>query len=79
MASICKLTASSSTIRMCERLVTREFISVATISCSYFEKWAAVKIEERRQFIHPDEEDSYFTLMKLYEALNNTIAVEKQS
>lgn len=39
---------------------------------------AAARIEERRQLIHPEEEGSYFTLMKLYDVLNNAVAVEEQ-
>ncbi|MEG0451100.1 MAG: response regulator [Lysinibacillus sp.] len=39
---------------------------------------AAIKTEEKRQSIHPEEEGSYFTLMKLYHMLNNAVAVEEQ-
>ncbi|MEG0258371.1 MAG: response regulator [Lysinibacillus sp.] len=39
---------------------------------------AAIRIEEKRQSFCRDEEESYFMLMKLYDALNNTFAVEEQ-
>lgn len=39
---------------------------------------AAVVIEEKLQTIHPEEDRSYFTLMKLYALLNNAVAVEEQ-
>ncbi|WP_234007855.1 BTAD domain-containing putative transcriptional regulator [Lysinibacillus sp. FJAT-14745] len=39
---------------------------------------AAVKVQEKVQSFSTDEEDSYFTLMKLYALLNNTAAVEEQ-
>ncbi|MGE7674912.1 response regulator [Lysinibacillus sp. NPDC094403] len=39
---------------------------------------AAVKVQEKVQSFSPDEEDSYFTLMKLYDLLNNAAAVEEQ-
>lgn len=39
---------------------------------------AAVKVKEKIQSFFPDEEESYFTLMKLYDLLTNTAAVEEQ-
>jgi len=39
---------------------------------------AAVRVQERIQIISPDEEESYFSLMKLYDLLNNAAAVEEQ-
>ncbi|MGE7110605.1 response regulator [Lysinibacillus sp. NPDC047702] len=39
---------------------------------------AAVRVQERVQTFSPDEEESYFTLMKLYDLLNNAAAVEEQ-
>ncbi|MEY9972656.1 two-component system LytT family response regulator [Lysinibacillus sp. RC46] len=39
---------------------------------------AAVKVQEKVQLFSPDEEESYFTLMKLYDLLNNVAAVEEQ-
>ncbi|MFJ6210518.1 bacterial transcriptional activator domain-containing protein [Lysinibacillus sp. NPDC092081] len=34
-------------------------------------------MQEKVQSFSPDEEDSYFTLMKLYDLLNNAAAVEE--
>ncbi len=39
---------------------------------------AAIKIQEKVQALCADEEDNYFTLMKLYHLLNNVAAVEEQ-
>lgn len=39
---------------------------------------AALKVQEKVQLFSPDEEDSYFTLMRLYHLLNNAAAVEEQ-
>ncbi|KOY83758.1 response regulator [Lysinibacillus macroides] len=39
---------------------------------------AAVKVRERVQALCADEEENYFTLMKLYDLLNNAAAVEEQ-
>ncbi|WP_263297549.1 MULTISPECIES: response regulator [Lysinibacillus] len=39
---------------------------------------AAVKVQEKVQSFSPNEEDSYFTLMKLYHLLNNAAAVGEQ-
>ncbi len=39
---------------------------------------AAVKVQEKVQSFFPDEEESYFTLMKLYNLQNNAAAVEEQ-
>ncbi|WP_374964175.1 response regulator [Lysinibacillus sp. RS5] len=39
---------------------------------------AAVKVQEKVQSFSPNEEDSYFTLMKLYHLLNNAAAVREQ-
>lgn len=39
---------------------------------------AAVMVQEKVQSFSPDEENSYFTLMKLYDLLNNDAAVEGQ-
>ncbi|MFJ7733519.1 response regulator [Lysinibacillus sp. NPDC097231] len=39
---------------------------------------AAVKVQEKVQSYFPDEEESYFTLMKLYNLQNNAAAVEEQ-
>lgn len=38
----------------------------------------AVEVEEKWESIHLEEEKSYFTLMKLYDILNNTAVVEEQ-
>lgn len=39
---------------------------------------AAIKVLEKVQALFADAEDNYFTLMKLYDLLNNTAAVEEQ-
>ncbi|MCS1391216.1 response regulator [Lysinibacillus boronitolerans] len=39
---------------------------------------AAIKVQEKVQALFADAEDNYFTLMKLYDLLNNTAAVEEQ-
>lgn len=39
---------------------------------------AAIKVQEKVQELYADAEDNYFTLMKLYELLNNSAAVEEQ-
>lgn len=39
---------------------------------------AAVKVQEKVQALFSDAEENYFTLMKLYDLLNNTAAVEEQ-
>ncbi|WP_416141285.1 bacterial transcriptional activator domain-containing protein [Lysinibacillus capsici] len=39
---------------------------------------AAIKVQEKVQELFADAEDNYFTLMKLYELLNNSAAVEEQ-
>lgn len=39
---------------------------------------AAIELEEKLQMIYPEEESSYFTLMKLYALSNNAVAVEEQ-
>lgn len=39
---------------------------------------AAVMVQEKIQSFSPDDENSYFTLMKLYDLLNNAAAVEEQ-
>lgn len=39
---------------------------------------AAVKVQEKVQVLFSDAEENYFTLMKLYDLLNNTAAVEEQ-
>ncbi len=38
----------------------------------------AVEVKEKIQSVFPEEEESYFTLMKLYDLLNNAAAVEEQ-
>ncbi|KOS66223.1 hypothetical protein AEA09_19320 [Lysinibacillus contaminans] len=38
----------------------------------------AIGIEGKRQSIHPEEERSCFALMKLYDVLNNAVAIEEQ-
>lgn len=40
--------------------------------------FAAVKVQVKVQSFFPDEEESYFILMKLYDLLNNAAAVEEQ-
>ncbi|GLC90139.1 response regulator [Lysinibacillus piscis] len=39
---------------------------------------AAIKVQERVQYVYPEEEDSYFTLMQLYAQTDNVLAVEAQ-
>ncbi|MCR6524930.1 response regulator [Lysinibacillus capsici] len=39
---------------------------------------AAIKVQEKVQELYADAEDNYFTLMKLYELLSNSAAVEEQ-
>jgi len=39
---------------------------------------AAIKVQEKVQALFSDAEENYFTLMKLYDLLNNTAAVEEQ-
>jgi len=39
---------------------------------------AAIKVQEKVQELFANAEDNYFTLMKLYELLNNSAAVEEQ-
>lgn len=39
---------------------------------------AAVRVQEKVQLFSPNEEDSYFTLMKLYHVLKNASAVREQ-
>lgn len=39
---------------------------------------AAIKVQEKVQALFTDEEENYFTLMKLYDLLNNVAAVEEQ-
>ncbi|MGE7988482.1 response regulator [Lysinibacillus fusiformis] len=39
---------------------------------------AAIKVQEKVQALFTDEEENYFTLMKLYHLLNNVGAVEEQ-
>lgn len=39
---------------------------------------AAIKVQEKVQALFADEEENYFTLMKLYDLLNKTAAVEEQ-
>jgi len=39
---------------------------------------AAIKVQEKVQALFADEEENYFTLMKLYDLLNNTVAVQEQ-
>lgn len=39
---------------------------------------AALKVQEKVQLFFPYEEESYFTLMRLYDLLNNAAAVEEQ-
>lgn len=39
---------------------------------------AAIKVQEKVQALFSDEEENYFTLMKLYDLLNNAAAVEEQ-
>lgn len=39
---------------------------------------AAIKVQEKVQELYADAEDNYFTLMKLYELMNNSAAIEEQ-
>ncbi|KPN97709.1 response regulator [Lysinibacillus sp. ZYM-1] len=39
---------------------------------------AAIKVQGKVQALFADEEENYFTLMKLYDLLNNTVAVQEQ-
>lgn len=37
-----------------------------------------MKVQEKVKALCPDEEETYLTLMKLYELLDNVVAVEEQ-